>query len=91
MRTGRAVLGMSQQEFSELLGVAKSTLARAETLEMNMKAETYFKALRIMKEHGVQVDPIYSEGIDIKVTPEALELCERRLLDESKRRADRKR
>ena len=32
MRMGRAALGMSQQEFADALGVAKSTVARNETL-----------------------------------------------------------
>jgi transcriptional regulator with XRE-family HTH domain len=90
LRTGRAAIGMNQQEFSEALGIAKSTLARAETLEMPMRAETYFRALKIFKEHGVEVDPIYSEGIDIKVSPEALDIALSKLEDETQRRTDRK-
>lgn len=90
LRTGRVAIGMNQQEFADALGVAKSTVARAETLEMPIKAETYFKALRIFKQNGLEVDPIYSEGIDIKITPEALAIAQKKLDDESQRRSDRK-
>jgi len=90
LRTGRAAIGMNQQEFADALGVAKSTVARAETLEMPIKAETYFKALRIFKEHGLEIDPIYSDGVDIKITPVALDNALKRLEDESQRRSDRR-
>lgn len=90
LRTGRAAIGMNQQEFADTLGVAKSTLARAETLEMQIKAETYFRALKIFKEHGIEIEPIYTQGIDIKITPEALDIAQKRLEDESQRRSDRK-
>ena len=50
MRMGRAALGMSQQEFADALGVAKSTVARNETLEMAMRADTLTAMMRLFRE-----------------------------------------
>lgn len=52
MRMGRAALGMSQQEFADALGVAKSTVARNETLEMAMRADTLTAMMRLFRERG---------------------------------------
>ena len=72
LRAGRAIIGMTQEELAQLLGIAKSTLARAETIAAPVKADIYFKALRIFKQKGVEIDPIYTDNIDIKVTKTAL-------------------
>ncbi len=90
LRTGRAAIGMNQQELSDKLGVAKSTVARAETLEMPIKADLYFKALRIFSEHGVKIDSMYSDGIDISIAASGLQEAKNRLSDDSRRRMDRK-
>lgn len=89
LRTGRAILGMNQQELADLLGIAKSTVARAETMELPLKAETYFKVLKLFKDRGLEIDPIFSSGIDIKVLEQALDLAKQRLNDEAHRRSDR--
>lgn len=61
MRMGRAALGMSQQEFADALGVAKSTVARNETLEMAMRADTLTAMLRILNDHGIETNLLTSK------------------------------
>lgn len=38
LRAARAAAGWSQEEFAQLMGVAKTTVARIETLEMSARA-----------------------------------------------------
>jgi len=79
MRMGRAALGMSQQEFADALGVAKSTVARNETLEMAMRADTLTAMLRLFAEKGVEVDLLgATDSLTIKIGPDALESLEKR-------------
>ncbi len=92
MRMGRAALGLNQQEFADLLGVAKSTVARNETLEMGMRADTLTTMLRVFREHGIEVDLLStSDSLQLKVNAPALEMALQRLEQDSLRRADRKR
>lgn len=90
MRTVRAALGMNQQEFAVLLGIAKSTVARVETLELSLKADAHLRMMRIASDLGVQLDTMYSDDIVIRIKPEALLEAQKRLADETQRRADRK-
>ncbi len=90
LRVGRAVLGVSQAEMAEMLGISKITLARVETLESKLKAEHYMNAIRIFRENGIQIDGLLEEEINIKIMPNALEVALQRLEDETKRRIDRK-
>lgn len=79
MRMGRAALGMSQQEFADALGVAKSTVARNETLEMAMRADTLTAMLRLFAEKGVEVDLLgATDSLTIKIGPDALKSLEDR-------------
>ncbi|MCG5531550.1 hypothetical protein LRD18_11915 [Halorhodospira halochloris] len=48
--------GAEPSEFADLLGVAKSTVARTETMEMAMRADTLMTMLRVLREHGVELD-----------------------------------
>lgn len=90
MRLGRAALGMNQQEFADLLGVSKSTVARNETMEMAMRAETLTTMLRVLRENGVEVDVLNSaQTLSIEVHAPALEHAWSRLADEDQRRSDR--
>lgn len=73
LRVGRAALGISQADFAELLGIAKSTLARAETVVAPLKTDSYLKALKFFKEGGVQIDMLASDDIEIAVTPVAMQ------------------
>jgi len=80
MRIGRAALGMNQQEFAQALGVAKSTVARNETLDMAMRADTLTAMLRVLREHGIEIDVLGSpDSLDIKVSQAALSEAAKRL------------
>lgn len=73
MRIARVSLGMSQQEFADELGVAKSTVARNETLEMAMRADTLTSMLRVMREYGVDMDVLGDPtSLSVKLNQDAL-------------------
>lgn len=90
LRTGRAAIGWNQQEFADALGVAKSTIARIETLDVSPKAELLIQAVVLFRNAGLEVDLFQSENLSVVVTPQALEIAEIRLMDEALRRSDRK-
>jgi len=73
MRIARVALGMNQQEFADELGVAKSTVARNETLQMAMRADTLTSMLRVMRENGLEMDVLGSPtSLSVKLNEEAL-------------------
>ena len=81
MRIARVAMGMSQQEFADVLGVAKSTVARNETLEMAMRADTLTAMLRAMREHGIEMDVLGSPtSLSVKINEEALNKAAERLI-----------
>lgn len=90
IRSARVAIGWSQQEFADLLGVAKSTIARIETVEMTAKAEFLTKALRLFREYGVELDLLELDRISIDIGKLSLLEAKRRLEDEGKRRSDKK-
>lgn len=80
MRIARVAMGMSQQEFADELGVAKSTVARNETLEMAMRADTLTAMLRAMREHGIEMDVLGSpDSLSVKLNEDALTKAANRL------------
>jgi transcriptional regulator with XRE-family HTH domain len=76
MRIGRAALGVNQQQFADMIGTAKSTVARIETLEMGMRAETLAKMLDLLRQSGVHIDLFQATRGDIDVSIEAKALIE---------------
>ncbi len=79
MRIGRTTLGMSQQEFANALGVAKSTIARNETLDMSMRADTLTAMLRVMREYGIEMDLLGNpDSLTVKVNEKALDYIAQR-------------
>lgn len=85
MRMGRAALGMSQQEFADALGVAKSTVARNETLEMAMRADTLTAMMRLFRERGIDVDLLgATDSLTITVTAQGLVALEERRIDKGR-------
>jgi|TARA_R100001039_G_C1850986_1_gene111338 transcriptional regulator with XRE-family HTH domain len=81
MRIARVAMGMSQQEFADALGVAKSTVARNETLEMAMRADTLTAMLRVMRENGIEMDLLGSPtSLSVKIDQEALDKVAARLV-----------
>ena len=90
LRTARAAIGWNQQEFADAMGVAKSAIARIETLEVSPKAELLMQAMELFGNAGLEVDFFKSENLTVVVTTQALDSAEIRLMDEALRRSDRK-
>ena len=89
LRTARTALGWGQQEFADKMGVAKSTIARIETVEMTAKADFLTRALRLFKDEGVLVDLLASDSVTLVVEADGLTQAQDRLLNEGMRRKDR--
>jgi len=91
LKATRAILGISQIEMAERLGISKATLARVETMEVSLKAPTFLRAIKLFKELGVQIDnnPT-NECLRIEISNDALKAAYEALKDPSKRRPDRK-
>lgn len=90
LRTARAAAGWNQAEFALLMGVAKTTVARIETLEMSARAEFISKAMRLFREAGIDVDLYEPDSIPIKIKAAAVEKAIADLHDINKRRSDRR-
>ena len=79
IRTARAAIGWSQQEFAEKMGVAKSTVARIETLEMAVRADFIMKAMRVFQGVGVELDLLTTDTIKVVVLEPGIFLATRKL------------
>jgi len=90
IRAARAAIGWNQQEFADKMGVAKSTVARIETLEMGAKADFLIRAIQLFRQAGVEIDLAGGLSIRMDVSEVALLGAIAALEDESKRRSDRK-
>ena len=90
LRAGRTAIGWNQLEFAEKLGVAKSTIARIETLEMSPKADLIMRAMRLFRESGIEIDLYKATECSININALAVSEAISRLRDESKRRSDRR-
>lgn len=90
LRSARTALGWSQQEFADKMNVAKSTVARIETLEMAIKADFLTKGLRLFREFGVELDVLQADRLVLSIEAQGLQEALRRLEDENLRRSDRR-
>ncbi len=90
IRSARAAAGWNQQEFADRMGVAKSTVARIETLEMAAKGDFLIKAMRLFREAGVEVDLHSAGGLSLQISDQTVAAAVDALQDETKRRTDRK-
>jgi transcriptional regulator with XRE-family HTH domain len=90
IKTARTALGLSQLEFAEMMGVAKTTLARVETLEAQVKLDFYMKAVKLINSLGIEVDAISEDNIIIRIKPKAQQAVVASLADEANRRSDKK-
>jgi transcriptional regulator with XRE-family HTH domain len=90
IRTARTALGWSQQEFAEKMGVAKSTVARIETLEMATRGDFVVRAMQLFRQAGVEVDLTDIKTLPITVHGPAIWEAVESLADQTKRRSDRK-
>jgi transcriptional regulator with XRE-family HTH domain len=90
LRSARAAVGMSQEEMANLIGVPKTTLARVETMEGHLRADQLTKIMKLFKDLGINLDFMYADEVELRVTTKGLETAAARLLDETRRRSDRK-
>lgn len=90
LRTARAAIGWNQQEFADEMGVAKSTIARVETLEVSPRADLLLKAMELFERAGIEVDFFKTANLTVVISPRALDDAEIRLMSQELRRTDRK-
>lgn len=90
LKMARAAVGWSQVDVAAKLGMAKTTLARAETAEGGLRADQLAQILRLYKSLGVEMDLFSEEDVRVKIDHSGLELAYARLQDEAHRRSDRK-
>lgn len=90
IRTARAAAGINQQDFSEMMGVAKSTVARIETMEMKANADFLLNCLYFFKSIGIELDMHDYDNLVIRVSNQAINTAASNLEDVTKRRSDRK-
>ena len=90
IRTARAAAGINQQDFSEMMGVAKSTVARIETMEMKANADFLLNCLYFFKSIGIELDMHDYDNLVIRVSNQAINTAAPNLEDVTKRRSDRK-
>lgn len=72
LRTIRGTLGLSQTKFAEFMNLPKSTITRAENLELPLKVDVYFRILSVAKEMGLELDALAEEPV-IKLTKTFIE------------------
>ena len=90
IRTARAAAGINQQDFSEMMGVAKSTIARIETMEMKANADFLLNCVYFFKSIGIELDMHDYDNLIIRVSNQAINTAASSLEDVTKRRSDRK-
>jgi len=90
IRTARTAIGWSQQEFADKLGIAKSTVARIETMEMAARGDFVIRAIQLFRAAGVEVDLSDVRAIPVRITGPAIVAAVEALGDQSKRRSDRR-
>ena len=67
IRTARAMAGINQEDFAMMMRVAKSTVARIETLEMKATAEFLLEAIYYFKTIGIEIDMHNYDHLIIKM------------------------
>lgn len=90
LRSARAAVGWNQEEFAKKLGVAKSTVARVETLEMAPRGDYIVLAMQLFREAGIEIDLYVENSIPMTIGQKAINQAIQRLSDPSRRRVDRK-
>ena len=90
IRTARAAAGWNQQDFADLMKVAKSTVARIETLEIAAKGDFVMRAMRLFREKGIDVDLMAPSDLPIRISDFAIADSVGAIKGETSRRSDRK-
>ena len=70
--------------------VAKSTVARIETLEIAAKGDFVMRAMRLFREKGIDVDLMAPSDLPIRISDFAIADSIDAMKDETNRRSDRK-
>lgn len=89
LRAARAAIGWNQEEFSRKLGVAKSTVARIETLEMVPRGDYVVRAMQLFREAGIEIDLYAEDSVPMTIGQKAIYEAVDRLDDPLRRRVDR--
>jgi DNA-binding XRE family transcriptional regulator len=90
IRVARAAAGLNQQEFADLMGVAKTTVARMETLETKASAQFLLGAVYLFKTCGIELDMHDYDNLIIKISNQAINNTVSQLENDNNRRSDRK-
>ena len=90
IKTGRTAVGLNQTDFAKLMSVSRVTLARIETFEIPIKLESYFNAVRALKNLGVIIDATSGENITIDIAPTGQQLVIDNWKKASGKKADKK-
>ena len=90
IRTSRAAAGINQEDFAQMMGVAKSTIARIETLEMKATAEFLLDCVYFFKTVGIELDMHDYDNLIIRVSNQTINTATSSLEDVNERRSDRK-
>ena len=90
LRAARAGIGWNQQEFADLMGVAKSTIARIETMEMAAKGDFLVRAIGLFRSKGLHLEIFSPDKIEMTIEGPAIQLALEMLKDETRRRTDRR-
>lgn len=90
LRTARAAVGWSQEELALHLGMAKTTLARAELMEGGLRADQLAQLVRLYKSLGVEMDFMLGDDVTVRIDIGGLKQARERLMNDALRRADRK-
>ena len=91
LRTARAAIGWSQDELAERLNFAKTTIARAETIDGGLRIEQLAIVAQFYKSCGVDIDFLMGSEVTVKVSSEGVTKVMERFLDMTSRRTDRRR
>jgi len=89
LRVARTAMGWSQDEMAQSLGIAKTTLARAETAEGNLSTAQLSQILSLYKANGIEVEFMLGNDLSLKVSESGLLKAQSKWLDASSRRSDR--
>jgi transcriptional regulator with XRE-family HTH domain len=90
LRMARAAIGWSQDELAERLNFAKTTIARAETMDGGLRIEQLAIVAQFYKSCGVEIDFLMGAEVTVKMTSQGVTKAMERLLDISSRRVDRR-
>ena len=90
LRMARAAIGWSQDELAERLNFAKTTIARAETIDGGLRTEQMAIVAQFYKSHGVEIAFLMGTEVTVKMTSQGVTKAMERLLDMSSRRVDRR-